>query len=74
IYAHVARLRVRDLRVEIYTMSRKVLNALFDLKRTVEKNTPRVEKKFAKAGISPDPALVFSTAQYYDTLKKLAKK
>lgn len=55
-------------------MSREIRNALIDLKKTVEKNTPIVEKKLAQAGVSPDPALLFSTAQYFDALKKLAKK
>jgi hypothetical protein len=48
--------------------------ALRELKKNVEKRTPLVERKLAKVGVQPDPAIVFSTAQYYDTLKKLAKK
>ena len=55
-------------------MSRANWTALFELRKVVEKNTPRVERKLREAGVSPDPAIVFSTAQYYDTLKKLAKK
>lgn len=54
-------------------MSRQKINALFELQKTVKKNLPMVEKKFAKAGVPADAALVFSTAQYYDALKKLAK-
>ncbi len=48
--------------------------ALLDLKRKIERRTALIERKLAKAGIPPDPAIVFSIAQYYDTLKKLAKK
>ena len=55
-------------------MSREKRNALFALRKVVEKNAPRVERKLQAAGVSPDPAIVFSTAQYYDALKKLAKK
>jgi hypothetical protein len=35
--------------------------------------SPRMEKKLRKAGIKPDPALVFTAAKYYDTLDRLAK-
>lgn len=55
-------------------MSRANRIALLELRKIVRKNTPRVERKLRAAGVSPDPAIVFSTAQYYDTLKKLAKK
>ncbi len=55
-------------------MSTANQKALRELKKTVEKHTPLVEKRLSRAGISSDPAIVFSIAQYYDTLKKLAKK
>ncbi len=55
-------------------MSTANRKALLELKKTVEKHAPLVEKRLCRAGIPPDPAIVFSTAQYYDTLKKLAKK
>lgn len=51
-------------------MSRQKIAALLELQKTVKKNLPMVKKKFAEAGIPADPALVFSTAQYYDALKK----
>lgn len=55
-------------------MSADERKALRELQRNVDRRTPLVEKKLAKGGAQPDPAIVFSTAQYWDTLKKLAKK
>jgi hypothetical protein len=55
-------------------MSVTMKKALREIQRNVEKHTPVVERKLAKAGIQADPAVVFVAAQYYDTLQKLAKK
>jgi hypothetical protein len=41
--------------------------------REIRKNSPIIRRKLRKAGVKPDPALVFSAAQYYEALKKLAK-
>lgn len=43
------------------------------LAANVRKNAPRIEKKLRKAGVKPDPALVFTAAMYYDALNRLAK-
>ena len=49
---------------------RKTLSAL---KKSIQENTPRIERKLARAGKKGDPALVYAAAKYYKTLKKLAK-
>jgi hypothetical protein len=54
-------------------MSKKQIRALKVLAANVRKNTPRIEKKLRKAGIKPDPALVFTAAKYYEALDRLAK-
>jgi len=54
-------------------MSKKQLRALRALAANVRKYTPRIEKKLRKAGIKPDPALVYAAAKYYDALDRLAK-
>ncbi len=54
-------------------MSNATRKALRELQQNVARRAPLVEKRLAKVGVH-DPAVVFSTAQYYDTLKKLAKK
>lgn len=54
-------------------MSRKRIRALRALAANVRKYSPRIEKKLRKAGIKPDPALVYAAAKYYDALDRLAK-
>ena len=54
-------------------MSKEQLRALKVLAANVRKYTPRIEKKLRKAGIKPDPALVFTAAMYYPALNRLAK-
>ena len=53
-------------------MSKEQLRALRTLAANVRKYTPRIEKKLRKAGIKPDPALVFTAAMYYPALNRLA--
>lgn len=55
-------------------MSSATKKAIREIQQNIKKYAPVVEKKLAKAGIAADPAIVFSTAQYYTTLTKLAKK
>jgi hypothetical protein len=55
-------------------MSRKVYKALRTLQESLRKNEPRVLRQFEKAGVEPDPSIVYSFALYYDTLKRLAKE
>lgn len=47
---------------------------LADLQKSIRENTPKIERKLKKAGKQADPALVYSAAKYYKTLKKLAKE
>jgi len=54
-------------------MSKKQIRALRALAANVRKYTPRIEKKLRKAGIKPDPALVFIAAMYFPALNRLAK-
>jgi len=54
-------------------MSMEQLRALRALAANVRKYTPRIEKKLRKAGIEPDPVLVFTAAMYYPALNRLAK-
>jgi hypothetical protein len=54
-------------------MSRKQIRALRALAANVRKYSPRIEKKLQKAGVKPDPALVYATAKYYVALDRLAK-
>jgi hypothetical protein len=55
-------------------MTVRIKRAMRKTQENVGKRAPRIERKLAAAGMPADPALVFSTAQYFDTLKKLAKK
>lgn len=54
-------------------MSKEQIRALRILARNIRKNSPRIERKLRKAGIKPDPALVYTAAKYYDALDRLAK-
>ena len=54
-------------------MNNQTMRALERLAKNVRKNTPLIERKLKKAGVKPDPALVFSAAKYYQALNKLAK-
>ncbi len=55
-------------------MSAQARRALEQLSKSVRENSPLINKKLSKAGIKPDPALVFSAAKYYAALNKLAKE
>ena len=54
-------------------VSKKQKLALKRIARDIKKNSPIIRRKLIKAGVKPDPVLVFFAAQYYDALKKLAK-
>lgn len=43
------------------------------LQKSIRENTPKIERQLKKAGKKADPALVYSFAKYYKTLKRLAK-
>jgi len=55
-------------------MTLAIKKALRQAQKNIERRAPVVEAKLAQLGIQPDAAIVFSTSQYYDALKKLAKK
>lgn len=55
-------------------MSPKVQEALRIIRASLKENEPKVRLEFAKAGIKPDPTLVFVFSIYYDTLSKLARE
>jgi len=55
-------------------MTAAIKRAIRETQANIKRRAPAVEKKLAAAGVPPEPALVYSTAQYFDTLKKLAKK
>jgi hypothetical protein len=56
-------------------MSPEAHTALVELTNNVKKNTPRVIEKLREAGIDqPNPALVYTSAKYYDCLDRLAKE
>jgi hypothetical protein len=55
-------------------MTAKVRKTLEVLKANIRRNSPIVRKKLAKSGATPNPAVVFSAAKYFKTLKKLAKE
>lgn len=54
-------------------MSKKQKQALKRIARNIKKNSPIIRRKLIKAGVKPDPVLVFFAAKYYGALKKLAK-
>jgi hypothetical protein len=54
-------------------MSKKNKLALLQALKEVKKNTPVIERKLAKAGVKPDPVLLFFAAKNYRALNKLAK-
>jgi len=55
-------------------MSKKRREALMKLRESIKLNAPRVENKVSKSGAKPNPAVVYSTAKYYNTLSRLAKE
>lgn len=54
-------------------MRRETRRALVVFSSNIRKNSARINKKLSKAGVKPDPALVFSAAKYFQALNKLAK-
>jgi len=52
-------------------MSKEQIRTLKALMRNAKKYTPHSERKLRKAGIKPDPALVFTAAMYYKCLRRL---
>jgi hypothetical protein len=55
-------------------MSAKERRALSVVLRSVEQNSPRINKKLSKSRVRTSKALVYSAAKYYQALNKLASK
>jgi hypothetical protein len=53
-------------------MSHKIRRALRELSDSIDRNLPQVEAKLRQAGVTPDPALVYTAAKYFQALNKLA--
>jgi hypothetical protein len=53
-------------------MSMKLQKALESLSENIQRNSPKIEEIIKNAGGTPDPALVYSAAKYFDALNKLA--
>jgi len=57
---------------EEFVMSLKARNALNSLSESIQQNTAQIEETLRRAGVNPDPALVYSAAKYFEALNKLA--
>ena len=55
-------------------MTEQIRKNLEGLKENIKQNASRVARKLSQSGAGPDPAVVFSTAKYYQAIKKLAKE
>ena len=53
-------------------MSPKARHALNTLSKSIQENTAQIEAKLRRAGVTPDPALVYTAAKYFEALNKLA--
>lgn len=55
-------------------MTMKIRRALNSLSASIQRNSAGIEETLRKAGVTPDPALVYSAAKYLEALNKLAKE
>jgi hypothetical protein len=55
-------------------MSARARHALNCLSKSINENTAQIEEILRKAGVNPDPALVYSAAKYFEALTKLSKE
>jgi hypothetical protein len=55
-------------------MSAKALRALTTLSENIQRNSAQIEDRLRKAGVTPDAALVYSAAKYFEALNKLASE
>ncbi len=53
-------------------MSQQIRRALEQLSDSIDRNLPHIEAKLRQAGVTPDPALVYTAAKYFEALNKLA--
>ena len=55
-------------------MTLQVKRILKTFDKNVRKNSPRIARKLAKAGVKVERPVIVSAAKYYDALNKLAKE
>ena len=55
-------------------MSERTKRALICLSKSVNENSAHIREVLRKAGVNPDPALVYSAAKFYEALSKLAEE
>ena len=55
-------------------MSLQARKALKSLSESILRNSAQIEESFRRAGVQPDPALVYSGAKYFEALNKLASE
>jgi hypothetical protein len=55
-------------------MSEKMRRAFEHVVKSAEENTPKIQCTLFRAGVEPDPALVYSAAKYFAALDKLSKE
>lgn len=56
-------------------MTVKARRAIFRrIEKRIERNRPRLVRRFAKAGVRLRPSIAFSASNYLTTLEKLAKE
>ncbi len=55
-------------------MKRGTLEALRELDKSIQVNAPHIEKKLSRSGAKLEPAVVYSIAKYYRTLKRLTNE
>ena len=53
-------------------MKVRTLKALLELNESIQSHMPRIEKNLSKSGAKPEPAVAYSAAKYYETLRRLA--
>lgn len=55
-------------------MTAQARRALNCLSESIRENSAQIEDKLRKAGVKPDPALVYSAAKYFEALTKLSEE
>ena len=55
-------------------MTERIHRALLEIEAKIKENEPLVLAQFKSAGVTPNEAVVYSAAMYYETIKQLAKE
>ena len=53
-------------------MKSGTLKALMELNKSIQTNMPHIKKNLSRSGAKPEPAVAYSAAKYYKTLRRLA--